>query len=229
MSHILIIEDEQNLQTILQYNLKAAGYETTSVTDGKKALSVCQKVRPDLILLDWMLPNVSGIDICRLIRQNHDIRQTPVIMLTARAEDSDKIKAFENVDDYLTKPFSLPELLARIRALLRRCPKKVENQKICFEDLVFDETSKHVSRKGGEIHLGPTEFRLLKFFLENQKVALTREDLLKGVWGHDIYVEPRTIDAHIKRLRKALCVHGDIDLIKTLRGVGYRLIQPRDG
>jgi len=224
MTKILIVEDEEGLQTILKYNLQKEGYETESVLDGKKALPVVARVCPDLILLDWMLPHVSGVDICKAIRQNHDLRHIPILMLTARGDEADKVSGLSiGADDYMTKPFSVPELMARIKALLRRAgPKPVPKNKI-FGDLEMDFEKKQVFWQDEPVHLGPTEFRLLKIFLDSPEKVFSRADLMKLVWGDSIYVESRTVDVHVKRLRQALNAVKAPDLIRTVRSAGYAL------
>lgn len=224
MTKILIVEDEEGLQTILKYNLQNEGYETESVLDGKKALSTVARVCPDLILLDWMLPHVSGVDICKAIRQNHELRHIPILMLTARGDEADKVSGLSiGADDYMTKPFSVPELMARIKALLRRAgPKPVPKSKI-FGDLKMDFSKKQVFWQDQPVHLGPTEFRLLNIFLDSPEKVFSRADLMKMVWGDSIYVESRTVDVHVKRLRQALSAVQAPDLIRTVRSAGYAL------
>ena len=218
------MEDEEGLQTILKYNLQTEGYETESVLDGKKALSAIARTCPDLILLDWMLPHMSGVDICKAVRQNHELRHIPILMLTARGDEADKVSGLSiGADDYMTKPFSVPELMARIKALLRRAgPKPVPKSK-SFGDLKMDFAQKQVFRGSTPIHLGPTEFRLLNIFLDHPEKVFSRADLMKWVWGDSIYVEPRTVDVHVKRVRQALNVDGKSDLIRTVRSAGYAL------
>ena len=228
MTKVLIVEDEEGLQTILKYNLQTEGYETESVLDGKKALSVIAQSCPDLILLDWMLPHMSGVDICKSVRQNHELRHVPILMLTARGDEADKVSGLSiGADDYMTKPFSVPELMARIKALLRRAgPKPVPKNKT-FGDLKMDFAQKQVFWQGQPVHLGPTEFRLLKIFLDCPEKVFSRADLMKSVWGDSIYVEPRTVDVHVKRLRQALSAAGASDLIRTVRSAGYALVRPQ--
>lgn len=224
MTKILITEDEAALQTILKYNLEKEGFETIAVMDGKLAVPTIEKEKPDLVLLDWMLPHLSGVEICKEVRRNHKIRQTPIIMLTARGEEADKVTGLSiGADDYMTKPFSVPELIARINALLRRITPKVSGEQKTFADLVLDEDKKQVTRGGRVVHLGPTEYRLLQVFLETPEKVLSREELLSAVWGHAIFVEARTVDVHVKRLRQALNKGGESDIIRTVRSSGYAL------
>lgn len=224
MVKILIVEDEQGLQTILKYNLENEGYQTVPVMDGKKALDTIISEVPDLILLDWMLPHVSGVEICKAVRQNHDIRHIPVLMLTARGDESDKVSGLSiGADDYMTKPFSVPELMARIKALLRRAPPKPPQKAKVFADLKVDIDRKQVMRGKRLVHLGPTEFRLLQLLMCEPERVFSRAELLKKVWGESIYVEDRTVDVHIKRLRQALNAGGEKDIIRTVRSMGYAL------
>jgi two-component system phosphate regulon response regulator PhoB len=225
MTKILIVEDEAGLVTLLKYNLEKQGYETTTVMDGNEVLRTALTEKPDLILLDWMLPNVAGIDLCREMRKNFDLRQVPIIMLTARADEADKVKGLSfGADDYVTKPFSVPELMARVAALLRRAQPAVTPDKVyTFRDMTIDYAKRRVMRGSREVHLGPTEFRLLQFLMEKPGDVLSREVLLKSVWGGSIYVEARTVDVHIKRLRNALNAGGEPDLIRTVRSAGYAM------
>ena len=225
MTKILIIEDEKALQTILTYNLENQGYEVKSVLDGKKALSAIQKEMPDLILLDWMLPNMSGVEICKAIRQNHKLRSLLVLMLTARGDEADKVSGLSiGADDYMTKPFSLPELLARIKALLRRATPKPPEEALKVGELIIDFEKKQVLRQEKPISLGPTEFRLLQIFAAQPEKVFSRTELLKAVWGDAIHVEERTVDVHVKRLRQALNRGYKTDLIRTVRQAGYALL-----
>ena len=225
MTKILIVEDEAGLQTLLKYNLEKQGYETVSVMDGKDVIATALAEKPSLILLDWMLPNVSGIDLCREIRKNFDLRKIPIIMLTARGDEADKVKGLSfGADDYMTKPFSVPELLARITALLRRVQPILTGQETkMFGDLIIDFAKHRVLRGLREVHLGPTEFRLLQYLMEKPGDVLSRETLLKLVWGGSVYVELRTVDVHIKRLRNALNAGGEPDIIRTIRSAGYAM------
>ena len=224
MVKILIIEDEKALVTILKYNLEKNGFETDFVTDGKKALEKIKSYYPDVILLDWMLPHLSGVEICKILRHDHALRHIPVIMLTARGDENDKVNALSiGADDYMTKPFSIPELIARIRAILRRATPKIEKKTASYADLTVDFEKKLVQRGERVVHLGPTEFRLLEVFLEKPEKVFSREDLLTAVWGHTIHVETRTVDVHVKRLRQSLNAGKEIDLIRTVRSMGYAL------
>jgi len=221
---ILIVEDEVALVTLLRYNLEREGFRVLEAGNGEEALLLIKEQRPDLVLLDWMLPILSGIEICRQIRRSPEHRLTPVIMLTARGEEGDKLRGLEvGADDYVTKPFSPSELVARVRAVLRRAKQQPQGETLAYRDLNMDLITHRVRRDGREIHLGPTEFRLLKFLMENQGRVFSREQLLDSVWGRDIYVEPRTVDVHIRRLRKAINIEGAADLVRTVRSAGYAL------
>ena len=221
---VMVVEDESALVTMLRYNLEKEGYRVCEASDGEEALTVLSECDPDLVLLDWMLPIMSGIEVCRQIRRKPKTRDLPVIMLTARGEEADKIRGLNiGADDYLTKPFSLPELMARVRALLRRVRPAQNKGALQYEDIRMDLTTHRVTRGGRNIHLGPTEYRLLQFFLQHPGSVFSREDLLNGVWGPDIYVEPRTVDVHIRRLRIALNGDSETDVIRTVRAAGYAL------
>ena len=221
---ILIVEDEPPLVEVIKYNFESAGFRTTVASDGNEALFQAEELLPELIILDWMLPERSGIEVCRELRKRKSTKATPIIMLTARSEEIDKVKGLENgADDYIVKPFSPKELIARSRALLRRTkPGFVEN-KLYYADLEMDLEAHRVFRNGNAIHLGPTEYRLLNVLLERPTRVYSREQLLDRVWGHDIYVEERTVDVHIRRLRKALDGNDGQNLIRTVRGGGYSL------
>lgn len=224
MTKIMIVEDEVGLVTLLKYNLEKQGYETISVMDGKEVMSMAMVEKPDLILLDWMLPNVQGIDLCRDIRRSQELRNTPIIMLTARGDEADKVRGLSyGADDYMTKPYSFPELIARIGALLRRVMPENKKETLVFEDLTMDFAKRRVTRGTRAVHLGPTEFRLLQYLMEKPGIVLSREALLKLVWGGSIYVELRTVDVHIRRLRRALNEGGESDIIRTVRSAGYAL------
>lgn len=224
MTKIMIVEDEIGLVTLLKYNLEKQGYETISVMDGKDVLSEAISHRPDLILLDWMLPNVTGLDLCREIRKTYELRNTPIIMLTARSDEADKVKGLSfGADDYITKPFSVPELMARIMALLRRVTPVQPVENLSYGDITMDFSKRRVMRGERAVHLGPTEFRLLQFLLEKPGHVLSREMLLKSVWGGSIHVELRTVDVHIRRLRRALNEGGEKDVVRTVRSAGYAI------
>lgn len=221
---VLIIEDEASLVTMLRYNLEKEGFNVAEASDGEEAMTVAEETAPDVIILDWMLPRMSGIEVCRQLRRKTNTRSVPIIMLTARGEETDKIRGLNvGADDYMTKPFSMPELLARVRALLRRALPAQTKGQLTFSDVVMDLDAHRVNRAGQYIHLGPTEFRLLQFLMERPGTVYSREELLNAVWGPDIYVEPRTVDVHIRRLRKALNLEGKDDLIRTVRAAGYAL------
>ena len=224
---ILVVEDEDALVTLLRYNLEAEGFSVDIAYDGEEALTAISEQVPDLVLLDWMMPKLSGIEVCRAIRADREAANIPIIMLTARGEEADRIRGLDTgADDYLVKPFSPKELVARVRAVLRRVRPASTAEQLSFEDLVLDRTRRRVYRNGVEIHLGPTEFRLLDHFMSNPGRVYSREQLLDAVWGRDVYVELRTVDVHIRRLRKAIN-EGDLpDLIRTVRAAGYALDRP---
>ncbi len=224
MSRILIVEDDPSLVELLRYNLETEGYDVTVARDGEGGMEAIDAQDPDLVVLDWMLPNMSGIEICRQMRQRTATRATPVIMLTAKGEESDRIRGLETgADDYIVKPFSPAELTARIKAVLRRAHPEQSGSALQYEDINMDLESHRVTRSGRPIKLGPTEFRLLRAFLERPGRVFSREQLLDKVWGRDIYVELRTVDVHIRRLRKALNDGNESDLIRTVRSAGYSL------
>nr|WP_193172411.1 phosphate regulon transcriptional regulator PhoB [Nisaea nitritireducens] len=221
---ILIVEDEAPIVTLLRYNLEREGFEVLEAGDGEEAMLLAMEKSPDLILLDWMLPLLSGVEVCRRLRRTPETKGIPVIMLTARGDEGDRIRGLNaGADDYITKPFSPSELIARIRAVLRRTRPASDAETLEFEDLEMDLASHKVRRNNREIHLGPTEFRLLRYFLEHPGRVFSREQLLDRVWGPDIYVEPRTVDVHIRRLRKAINIEAESDLIRTVRSAGYAL------
>ncbi len=221
---VMIVEDEPSLVTMLRYNLEKEGYQVTEAGDGEEAMTVANETTPDAVILDWMLPRMSGIEVCRQLRRKAETRNVPIIMLTARSEETDKVRGLNvGADDYLTKPFSMPELVARVRALLRRTKPSQSKGQLTFGDIVLDLDAHRVSRGGKYIHLGPTEFRLLQYLMERPGTVFSREELLNGVWGPDIYVEPRTVDVHIRRLRKALNIEESVDVIRTVRAAGYAL------
>ena len=221
---ILVVEDEDALATLLQYNLEKEGYQVSLAGDGEEALIQIDERLPDLVLLDWMLPKLSGIEVCRRIRGRAETRNLPIIMLTARGEESDRIRGLDTgADDYLTKPFSMSELIARIRAVLRRIRPGLADDRLNHGDIVIDRVAHRVRRSGQEIHLGPTEFRLLDHLMQHPGRVFSREQLLDAVWGSDVYVEARTVDVHVGRLRKALNVEGTVNPIRTVRSAGYSL------
>ena len=221
---ILVVEDEAALVTLLRYNLEREGFRVAEARDGEEAMLQIAEQMPDLVLLDWMLPLMSGIEVCRQLRRLPETRRLPIVMLTARGEEGDKLRGLDSgADDYITKPFSPSELVARIRAGMRRTRPAVNGEVLHYDDLVMDLASHRVRRKGRDVHLGPTEFRLLRHLLENQGRVFSREQLLDMVWGRDVYVEPRTVDVHIRRLRKALNAEEETDLIRTVRSAGYAL------
>jgi len=222
--HVLVVEDEDSLATLLQYNLQKEGYEVSLAGDGEEALLMIDERLPDLIVLDWMLPKVSGIEVCRRLRQRNETRNLPIVMLTARGEESDRIRGLDTgADDYVTKPFSMTELGARIRAVLRRIRPGLAEDRVRRGDILIDRVAHRVKRGGSEIHLGPTEFRLLDYLMQHPGRVFSREQLLDAVWGSDVYVEARTVDVHIGRLRKALGASDDNDPIRTVRSAGYSL------
>jgi len=224
LSRILIVEDDPSLVELLRYNLEIEGFDVSVARDGEGGMEAIDTQEPDLVVLDWMLPNMSGIEICRQMRQKPATRQTPVIMLTAKGEETDRIRGLETgADDYMVKPFSPAELTARIKAVLRRSAPGDGSASLTYEDIFMDLETHRVTRGERPIKLGPTEFRLLRTFLENSGRVFSREQLLDKVWGRDIYVELRTVDVHIRRLRKALNEGEDSDLIRTVRSAGYSL------
>jgi len=221
---ILIVEDEEALTLLLRYNLEAAGYEVEAVARGDEADVRLKESEPDLVILDWMLPGLSGIELCRRLRSRPDSRQLPIIMLTARGEESERVRGLSTgADDYIVKPFSIPELLARVAALLRRASPERVADVLAFGDIAIDREKKRVTRSGRAVDLGPTEYRLLEFLMERPGRVFSREQLLDGVWGSDIYIDERTVDVHVGRLRKALNRGHETDPIRTVRGAGYAL------
>jgi two-component system phosphate regulon response regulator PhoB len=228
MKHkILVVEDEAPILTLLRYNLEREGFEVLEAMDGEEGSLLAIEKKPDLILLDWMLPLISGVEVCRRLRRAAETKSVPIIMLTARGEEQDRIRGLNSgADDYITKPFSPSELIARIRAVLRRSSPASHEETLAFEDLEMDLAAHKVRRRDRDIHLGPTEFRLLRHFLEHPGRVFSREQLLDRVWGPDVYVEPRTVDVHIRRLRKAINAGEHDDLIRTVRSAGYALDKP---
>ena len=224
MSLVLVIEDEEALGVLLQYNLEKEGYKVAIVNNGMKAVAEVERLKPSVIILDWMLPEISGVEICKLIRSKPDIKSIPIIMLTAKSQEEDKIKGLNSgADDYVTKPFSVPELMARVKTNMRRAPIFEEKEKIItFKDITVDLVEKKVKRGNDFIHLSPTEFRLLKMLIKEPGKVFSREVLLKSVWGENIFVESRTVDVHIRRLRSSLNKYGP-DYIRTVRAGGYSI------
>jgi len=225
---VLIVEDEAPLVALLRYNLEKEGFAVAEATDGEEALLQIAERRPDAVLLDWMLPLVSGIEVCRQIRRAPATRSMPVIMLTARDEEGDRVRGLNSgADDYVVKPFSLSELVARLRAVIRRAQPNADEQVLRYADVTMDLVAHRVSRGGKPVHLGPTEFRLLRHFLQHPRRVFSREQLLDQVWSQDAEIELRTVDVHIRRLRKALNEAGTGDLLRTVRSVGYALDRVR--
>lgn len=221
---ILVVEDESGLVELLRYNLERAGFAVAVARDGEEAMTSIGESRPDLVLLDWMLPLMSGIEVCRQIRRQAPTANLPIIMLTARGEEGDRVRGLDaGADDYIAKPFSPTELISRIRAVLRRIRPALADQMLSYADLRMDLVAHRVSRGSKNVHLGPTEFRLLRHLLEHPGRVFSREQLLDAVWGKDVYVEARTVDVHIRRLRKALNIDDKPDLIRTVRAAGYAL------
>ena len=221
---VLIVEDEPGLAEMLKYNLEKDGFRATVATNGEEALMMSEEQTPHLVLLDWMLPHLSGLEVCRQLRRHPKSKDVPIIMLTARGEENDRVRGLNSgADDYIVKPFSPTELVARVRAVLRRTNPVLAEEVLRFGDIVMDLASHRVRRDGRDIHLGPTEFRLLRHFMQHPGRVFSREQLLNLVWGHDVYVELRTVDVHIRRLRKALNEGGAEDLIRTVRSAGYAI------
>lgn len=221
---VLVVEDETALVTLLRYNLERAGYRVLTAMDGEEALLVAAEETPDLVLLDWMLPQLSGIEVCRRLRGRQETRNVPIVMLTARSEEADRIRGLDTgADDYLTKPFSMTELLARIRAVMRRIRPSMAEDVLTVGDIEMDRATHRVRRGGAEVHLGPTEYKLLEHLMQHPGRVFSREQLLDAVWGSDVYVEARTVDVHVGRLRKALMVSGLADPLRTVRSAGYAL------
>jgi len=224
---VLLIEDDLSITELVRYNLERANYSIDTVTDGEEGLYMAIQDTPDVILLDWMLPNLSGLEICRQLRRNEGTANVPIILLTARADEPDRVRGLEmGADDYVVKPFSPKELIARIQAVLRRVRPALAGEDLVFDDIRLDNVSHRVTRNGEAVQLGPTEYRLLRHFMENPGRVFSREQLLDSVWGHNVYVEPRTVDVHIRRLRKAMNAAGE-DYIRTVRSAGYALDNKR--
>ena len=221
---IHIVEDEQPIITLVKYNLEKEGYKVSSSDNGNEGIEDIKKLFPDLVLLDWMLPDFYGVEICKILKKEKKFKEIPIIMLTAKGEDEDKIKGLNSgADDYITKPFSFPELLARIKALLRRSQPSLVSDIVEFEDLKVDRLTRRVFRKNKEIHLGPKEYDLINFFIKNPKRVYSRDQILENVWSDNINVETRTVDVHIRRLRQSINIDGFKELIRTVRSAGYSL------
>jgi two-component system phosphate regulon response regulator PhoB len=221
---VLLVEDEPAQREVLGYNLEADGFRVVTASNGEEALLMVSEMPPDIIVLDWMMPNVSGIEVCRQLKTRSETRAIPIIMLSARSEEVDRVRGLETgADDYVIKPYSLVELMARVRAQLRRTRPATVGERLEYDDIVLDAETHHVTRCDKPLKLGPTEFRLLSTFMEKPGRVWSREQLLDRVWGRDIYVDTRTVDVHIGRLRKALCQHGGDDPLRTVRGAGYAL------
>lgn len=219
---VLVVEDEEPLALLLRYNLEAEGYAVDVVHRGDEAEMAIAESAPDLIVLDWMLPGISGIELCRRLRANREISRIPVILLTARGEEGDRIRGLATgADDYVVKPFSLPELMARVRAILRRTSPERIASVLTVGNIVLDRATHRVTRNGRQVHLGPTEFRLLEFLMQSPGRVFSRTQLLDGVWGRNVYVDERTVDVHIGRLRKAMMRGTESDPVRTVRGAGY--------
>jgi two-component system, OmpR family, phosphate regulon response regulator PhoB len=225
---VLVVEDEPSLSTLLRYNLEKEGFAVSEARDGEEALLQLKEAKPDAVLLDWMLPRLSGLELCRQIRRAPAWRDLPVIMLTARGEEGDRVRGLDSgADDYVVKPFSTTELIARLKAVIRRARPGAGAEVLRILDLALDVSAHRVTRDGAAVHLGPTEYRLLRFLLERPGRVFSREQLLDAVWGRDAEVELRTVDVHVRRLRKALNDGGRKDLIRTVRSAGYALDSSR--
>ena len=223
-ARILIVEDEPAQREMLAYNLQKEGFEVVTAEDGEEGVLVAKEQAPDTIVLDWMLPSLSGIEVCRRLKDNDETRDIPIIMLTARGEEADRVRGLETgADDYVVKPYSVAELVARVRARLRHSKPSAGDRSLAFEDISLDPNEHRATRAGKALKLGPTEFKLLTVFLERPKRVWSRDQLLDKVWGHDTYVDLRTVDVHVGRLRKVLNANGARDLIRTVRGSGYSL------
>jgi two-component system, OmpR family, phosphate regulon response regulator PhoB len=221
-AHILLVEDEAALAELVRYNLASQGFRATIASSGEEAELLIAEEQFDLIVLDWMLPGLSGIELCRRLRQREATRTIPILMLTARDEETDRVRGFATgADDYVVKPFSMPEILARVKALLRRAAPQRVADTLQRGDIVLDRAAHRVTRRAREVRLGPTEFKLLAYFMENAGRVLTRQQLLDGAWGRDAFIDGRTVDVHVGRLRKALIRGSDSDPIRTVRGSGY--------
>ena len=222
--YVLVVDDEADLLTLVRYNLERDGFEVGEAVDGEEAMTMIAERRPDLVLLDWMLPRLSGIEVCRRIRRSAQTQNLPIIMLTARGEENDRVRGLDyGADDYIVKPFSPSELVARVRAVLRRLRPAFEAEIIQFGDVTMDLAEYRVTRGGDTVRLAPTEFRLLRHFMEHPGRVFSREQLLDAVWGREIYLEPRTVDVHVRRLRRTLNADGKPDIIRTVRAAGYAM------
>lgn len=222
MPKVMIVEDEEPVSLLLRYNLEAEGFEVEQAFRGDDAEMRLRETIPDLVLLDWMLPGLSGIELCRRLRNRAETERLPIIMLTARGEESERIRGLgTGADDYVVKPFSVPELIARIKAILRRAKPESVSTVLAAGDIELDRETHRVRRSGREVHLGPTEFRLLEFLMQSPGRVFSREQLLDGVWGRDVYVDERTVDVHVGRLRKSINRGNSKDPIRTVRGAGY--------
>ncbi len=221
---VLIVEDEAALMTMLRYNLEKQGFRVEEAGDGEEALSRINELKPDMVLLDWMLPHLSGIEVCRQIRRRPATRELPVIMITARSEDQDAVRGLNTgADDYVTKPFSTEALVARMRALMRRSNTVPAKGELRFHDIILDLAAHRITRNGRQLHLGPTEYRLMEFLMQRPRRVFSREELLDAIWGPSIHVEPRTVDVHIRRLRKAINAPDELDVVRTVRAAGYAM------
>ena len=228
---VLIVEDEVAIVTLLRYNLEKEGFAVIATGNGEEAVNLVKEHRPDIIVLDWMLPGMTGVEVCKHIRWDTNVKNTPIIMLSARGEEGDRIRGLDSgADDYMVKPFSPSELISRIRAVFRRIRPSLSEKTLEFSGILMDLTGHKATRDGADVHLSPTEFSLLKYLMEHPGRVFAREQLLDSVWGHDIYVELRTVDVHIRRLRKALNYDGkQPDLIRTVRSAGYALEENPEG
>ena len=221
---VLLVEDEPAQREVLAYNLEAEGFHVVQAGNGEEALVLVDEAAPDVVVLDWMMPNLSGIEVCRQLKTRPDTRNLPIIMLSARSEEVDRVRGLETgADDYVIKPYSVVELMARVRTQLRRARPATVGIVLEWDDIRLDSETHRVYRGDKVLKLGPTEFRLLTTFMEKPSRVFSREQLLDRVWGRDIYVDTRTVDVHIGRLRKALCLHGGDDPLRTVRGAGYAL------
>ena len=221
---VLVVEDEESLHALLKYNLEKEGFSVDVAVDGEEALMMIDERAPDIVILDWMLPKVSGIEVCRRLRGRAQTRNLPVIMLTARGEESDRVRGLDTgADDYMVKPFSMTEFTARVRAVLRRIRPALAEERLALGDIEVDQAAHRVRRNGRSVRLGPTEYRLLLHLIQHPGRVFSREQLLDAVWGSEVYVEVRTVDVHVGRLRRALSEDGEVDPIRTVRSAGYSI------